>query len=85
MFFSILSCSTERLTLKRYGLQPAQIVVKGNKAYINGTRGKLLYNEGLKTELTPNSVVTSGGTDLFVSGKSVAIAPGAKIGGSCLE
>ena len=118
LLFSILSCSTERLTLKRYGLHPAQIEVKGNEAYVDGTLGKLFYKKfkktldqypqlttvilldipgsvndewnvktgkllckkGLKTMLTPNSIVTSGGTNLFVSGKTLAIAPGAKIG-----
>ncbi|MDA9970464.1 hypothetical protein N9E56_01375, partial [Flavobacteriaceae bacterium] len=40
----------------------------------------LLNKKGLNTELLNNSIVESGGTDLFVSGKKLIIADGAKIG-----
>jgi hypothetical protein len=39
----------------------------------------LLNEKGLNTELLNNSIVESGGTDLFVSGKKLTIAKGAKI------
>ncbi len=41
---------------------------------------KLLFKKGLNTELLNNSIVESGGTDLFVSGSKLFIADGAKIG-----
>ena len=40
----------------------------------------LLYKKGLNTELLNNSIVESGGTDLFVSGNKLILADGAKIG-----
>ncbi|MBB6459891.1 hypothetical protein [Flammeovirga kamogawensis] len=40
----------------------------------------LIYKKGITTELLENSVVESGGADLFVSGKKIIIAEGAKIG-----
>ena len=40
----------------------------------------LLYEKGLNTELLSTSVVDSGGVDLFVSGRKLTIAEGAKIG-----
>ena len=40
----------------------------------------LVYEKGITTELLSNSVVESGGTDLFVSGKKVIFAEGAKAG-----
>lgn len=40
----------------------------------------LIYTKGLETQLLENSIVESGGTDLFVSGKKLHIAKGAKIG-----
>jgi hypothetical protein len=41
---------------------------------------QLLYEKGLNTELLNNSIVQSGGTDLFVSGKKLIISDGAMIG-----
>lgn len=41
---------------------------------------QLVYERGFNTELLSNSIVESGGTDLFVSGKKLIIAEGAKIG-----
>lgn len=46
----------------------------------NSKSCQLLHEKGLTTELLENSVVESGGTDLFVSGKQLIIADGAKIG-----
>ena len=40
----------------------------------------LLYEKGLNTELLSTSEVDSGGVDLFVSGRKLTIAEGAKIG-----
>ncbi|AZQ62948.1 hypothetical protein EI427_12070 [Flammeovirga pectinis] len=40
----------------------------------------LIYKQGINTELLENSVVESGGADLFVSGKRLIIVEGAKIG-----
>lgn len=40
----------------------------------------LIYEKGITTELVSNSIVESGGTDLFVSGKKIIFAEGAKIG-----
>jgi len=117
LLFSLISCS-ELKTIKSYGLTPATIELKENKAYVNGALGKifykklkktieknpnletivlldipgsvndewnlksclLIYEKGLNTELQKNSIVESGGTDLFVSGKKLIIADGAKIG-----
>ncbi|RXM40691.1 alpha/beta hydrolase [Chryseobacterium sp. CH21] len=111
------SCGELR-TIKKYGLKPPTIEVKGKKAFINGTIGETFYHlfvktlnknpqletivmleipgsvndewniksclllseKGLNTELLNNSIVESGGTDLFVSGKKLIIADGAKIG-----
>ena len=40
----------------------------------------LLYKKGLHTKLQKNSIVESGGTDFFISGKELHIEKGAKIG-----
>lgn len=40
----------------------------------------LLYKKGLHTKLEKNSIVESGGTDFFISGKELHIEEGAKIG-----
>lgn len=39
-----------------------------------------LHEKGLNTELLPNSIIASGGVDLFISGEHRAIADGAQIG-----
>ncbi len=40
----------------------------------------LLHQKGMNTTLLSNSVIESGGVDLFISGNQRTIAPGAKIG-----
>ena len=113
----LMGCSELKI-IRKYGLEPPTIEVKGDKAFVKGVLGKtfyylfvetlkkhpeiktivllnvpgsindewnlkscLLLNEkALNTELLGNSIVESGGTDLFVSGKKLIIADGAKIG-----
>jgi beta-lactamase class D len=40
----------------------------------------LLHQKGMDTELLPNSVIASGGVDLFISGNKRTIAKGAQLG-----
>ena len=48
--------------------------------YWNLKACKLVFENNLNTELLPHSIVESGGTDLFVSGKNLIVTDGAKIG-----
>ncbi len=47
---------------------------------VNVLTGRLVRNAGYATELLPQSVISSGGVDLFLAGEERVVADGARIG-----